>query len=665
MVDKTNGIGPLNQQFSSKGVRLAALKKDNELLFNYFKKAGFDENSMIYSTDIEKLKKEFDKNENGLSVKEARAMGLDGSRKEIKNAIKTMDVIASSELKDDDIYPVKVSENEKHFYTKDNKIKYAQVITDEGVLTEQYHKNGNLAEKSEHKYDKDGKAYRAVFEKYNEEGQVLTGEYVDENGVKAERKYDYFNGHKNSMTETRGQNETFIKYETINGKDQPVRVVDSFKGDSDSNKVTEYEYNGGGAASKQTITYEGKMIKNDVTKEETELAEDGTATKTTQFLSNGLKIIHDLKTGIKETVVPKEAVEEELKDVVEEKPVAATFKKGTGKIHLPDGWGKVPSSFRHSSKIMETKDAAGAVDALLNARGIDPAKVDKDKLIQDVTKFNPSVFDKKDGKVKDNAKWDKLDLPADIEKAYNLNAKKTPKAGGAQKQDEVPHVFYDDKGNPKVKVTKITGENVRDVLAEFNKATANNKSLPSAIIYDEELSNEDKVRALNMIKDAVDASNKNRDWVKPGEYRFTVPNGTAEDRFKGASMYEYVFGKGSSGMLNIPDKYKFDPDAEKRMDELQKKFGPAFPDPIISQQEEVEIPLKTERMKKQEAIDEAKRKAEALAKEAEKMPEEEVQIPLMTEKMKKEAEAEKIRKQAEDAEKQLNNGLPITPWQTE
>ena len=37
----------------------------------------------------------------------------------------------------------------------------------------------------------------------------------------------------------------------------------------------------------------------------------------------------------------------------------------------------------------------------------------------------------------------------------------------------------------------------------------------------------------------------------------------------------------------------------------------------------------------------------------------------MTEKMKKEAEAEKIRKQAEDAEKQLNNGLPITPWQTE
>ena len=354
-----------------------------------------------------------------------------------------------------------------------------------------------------------------------------------------------------------------------------------------------------------------------------------------------------------------------MKDVVEEKPVAATPKKGTGKLQLPEGWSRVPSSFRHGSKIMEAKDAAGAVDALLNAHGIDPAKVDKDKLIQDVTKFNPSVFDKKDGKVKDNAKWDKLDLPGDIAKTYKAEAKKAPKAGGAQKEDEVPHVFYDDKGNPKVKVTKLTGENVRDVLAEFNKATGNNKSLPSAIIYDEELSNEDKVRALNMIKDAIDASNKNRDWVKPGDYRFTVPNGTAEDRFRGASMYEYVFGKGSSGMLNIPDKYKFDPDAEKRMDELQKKFGPAFPDPIISQQEEVEIPLKTERMKKQEAIDEAKRKAEALAKEAEKMPEEEVQIPLMTEKMKKEAEAEKIRKQAEDAEKQLNNGLPITPWQTE
>lgn len=615
MVDKTNGIGPLNQQFSSKGVRLAALKKDNELLFNYFKQAGFDENSMIYSTDIEKLKKEFDKNENGLSVKEARAMGLEGSRKEIKNAIKTLDTIASSELKDDSTYPVKVSENEKHFYTKDNKIKYAQVITDEGVLTEEYHKNGNLAEKSQHKYDAKGNAYRAVFEKYNEEGQVLTGEYIDENGVKAERKFDYFNGHKNSMTETRGQNETFIKYENFNGKEQPVRVVDTFKGDPDSAKVTEYEYSNG-AALKQTVTYEGKMIKNDVTKEETEFSPEGKALKTTEFHSNGTKVINDLEKGIKETVIPQEIVAEGLTDIEEEKPVEKTPKKATGKLQLPEGWTRVPSSFRHGSKIMEAKDAASAVDALLNARGIDSAKVDKDKLISDVAKFNPSVFDK-EGKVKNNAKWDKLDLPGDISKTYKAGAKKTPKAGEQPKADETPHVFYDDKGNPKVKVTKLTGENVRDVLAEFNKATGNNKSLPSAIIFDKDVSDEDKVRALKMIKDAIDASNKNRDWVKPGDYRYTVPNGTAEDKFRGASMYEYVFGKGSSGMLNIPDKYKFDPDAQKRLDELQEKFGkpPVYPAPQLPEpeQEEVQVPLMTEKMQKEADAQRADNKAKAEA----------------------------------------------------
>mgnify|MGYP000101044449 FL=1 len=359
------------------------------------------------------------------------------------------------------------------------------------------------------------------------------------------------------------------------------------------------------------------MIKNDVTKEETEFSPDGKALKTTQFLSDGTKVINDLEKGIKETVIPQEIAAENLTDIEEEKPVEKTPKKAAGKLHLPAGWTSVPSSFRHSSKIMEAKDAAGAVEALLNARGIDAGKVDKDKLISDVAKFNPSVFDK-EGKVKNNAKWDKLDLPGDIAKTYKAGGAKKAKTGGQTKADDTGHVFYDDKGNPKVKVTKLTAENVRDVLAEFNKATGNNKSLPSAIIFDKDVSDEDKVRALKMIKDAVDASNKNRDWVKPGDYRYTVPNGTAEDRFRGASMYEYVFGKGSSGMLNIPDKYKFDPDAQKRLDELQEKFGkpPVFPAPELPQaeKEEIQVPFMTESMKKEADAQKAQEKAKAEAK---------------------------------------------------
>lgn len=87
MVDATNGVGPLgNQQFSTKGVKLSDLKEKNQLLFNYFKQAGLNENSYVYSTDIEKLKEAYDTNDNGkLSKKEARAIfGEDVSRKDLK-----------------------------------------------------------------------------------------------------------------------------------------------------------------------------------------------------------------------------------------------------------------------------------------------------------------------------------------------------------------------------------------------------------------------------------------------------------------------------------------------------------------------------------------------------------------------------------------------------
>ena len=66
MVDKTNGVGPItNQTFSKKGVKLSELK-ENKLLFDYFKKAGLDEHSYVFESDIEKLKEAYDKNENGI-----------------------------------------------------------------------------------------------------------------------------------------------------------------------------------------------------------------------------------------------------------------------------------------------------------------------------------------------------------------------------------------------------------------------------------------------------------------------------------------------------------------------------------------------------------------------------------------------------------------------
>lgn len=114
MVDKTPQVGggaPLSgQQFSTKGMKLSDLKNQNKLLFDYFKNNGFNENSYVYSTDIEKLKEAYDKNDNGkLSKKEARAIfGEDVSRRDIKKAIKALDVIAATDLEGDGQYPVKV-----------------------------------------------------------------------------------------------------------------------------------------------------------------------------------------------------------------------------------------------------------------------------------------------------------------------------------------------------------------------------------------------------------------------------------------------------------------------------------------------------------------------------------------------------------------------------
>ena len=125
MVDATNGVGPLkNQKFSTKGIKLSELKNQNELLFNYFKQTGLTENSYVYASDIEKLKEAYDKNKNGFSVKEAKTMGLDGSRREIKNAIKTLETISNKDLSGEDYFPTVVDENTTNYYTKDGVIVY-------------------------------------------------------------------------------------------------------------------------------------------------------------------------------------------------------------------------------------------------------------------------------------------------------------------------------------------------------------------------------------------------------------------------------------------------------------------------------------------------------------------------------------------------------------
>ena len=659
MVDKTPQVGggaPLSgQQFSTKGEKLADLKNQNKLLFDYFKKAGLNENSYVYSNDIKKIKEAYDKNDNGkLSKKEARAIfGEDVSRRDIKKAIKALDVIAATDLEGDGQYPVKVSDNETHYYAKDNTL-VASVLQDNETRTvTSYGPEQKIKEQIVQNKNSDGSLNFSshLLNEYNKDGTIYS---------RQERLF--------------GENEEFTEITTtfLNGDEsKPVSIEHNINGNK---KTTNIEYNTDGKKIRSIETGGGQKaevvydeFERPIKRFDTVIASD--AMTIHEYKYNGTKttpaeILTTNPDGTKENVTydngkpvyREEIVELSAEDLKNEEKPEVNKKSSSQKVHVPDDWGSVPASFRHSSGITDAKDAEGALKTLLDTRGIKETDVDKDKLLADLVKYNPSLFDK-DGKVKNNAKWDRLDLPNNIAEQYKNKT-----------EDTVPHVFIDSNGNPKVKVTKITPENVREVLDEFNEATSNNKSLPSAIIFDNEISDEDKLRALNIIKENIDESNNNRNWVKPSAYRYTVPDGTPDQKFKGASMYEYVFGKGSSGMLNIPDKYKFDPGAEKRMQELEEKFGGKQLPPFTSlevNEEPVQVPLKTDRMVKEEAVKEARAKAEALAKEAEQMPEEEIQVPLMTEKMKKEAEAEQAKKQAQEAANKLNESIIRTPWQTE
>ena len=434
MVDATNGVGPLgNQQFSTKGVKLSDLKEKNQLLFNYFKQAGLNENSYVYSTDIEKLKEAYDKNDNGkLSKKEARAIfGEDVSRKDIKKAIKAMDEIALTDLQGENFYPVKTNENETEYYTKNNVLvssvyedseqhiqnyygenkqvvaQFVQKKNEDGTMTKvsstmnQYNDDGSLYSCSEKTYGDDG-AFEEVKMTFlnGDQNKPLKIEH-NVNGNKKTTDIEYNNEGKRmrSVSVANGQ-KTEVAYDEL---ERPFKQFESPLG-SDNMTINEYKYNG-----IETTPSEITTTKPDGSKERVTY-NNGEFVSREQIVQLNPE---DIKSQAKQQTHP-----------VKGQP--------TQKVHVPDDWGRVPTSFRHSSGIVEAKDVDAALKALLDARNLKNTNVDVDTLKADLIKYNPSLFTK-DGKVKDNAKWDRLDLPKDLKAQYG----KTP-AGKDEAKPENP-----------------------------------------------------------------------------------------------------------------------------------------------------------------------------------------------------------------------------------
>lgn len=420
MVDATNGVGPLgNQQFSTKGIKLSDLKEKNQLLFNYFKQAGLNENSYVYSTDIEKLKEAYDKNDNGkLSKKEARAIfGEDVSRKDIKKALKAMDTILTTDLDEGKYkFPVQVSENEIEYYSKNNVLQESVYEDEQQRIHNYYGPNKEILAQTVHTKNSDGTytPERTTLNEYNEDGTL----YGCQERVLREN---------NSIEET--------KMTFLNGdQEKPVKIEHNLNGNK---KTTNIEYNAEGKKMRTISVANGQK---------TEVAYDELERPMKQFetpMGSDLMTVREFKYKGNETtpsevtitkpdgsqervtydngkfVSREEIVQLKPEDIKPKEEKVPVTKHATPKVSVPDDWGRVPTSFRHTSGIMEAKDADAALKALLDARNIKAADVDADKLKADLIKYNPSLFDKA-GKLKADAKWDRLDLPKDLRTQYGI-----------------------------------------------------------------------------------------------------------------------------------------------------------------------------------------------------------------------------------------------------
>lgn len=365
MVDATNGVGPLgNQQFSTKGVKLSDLKEKNQLLFNYFKQAGLNENSYVYSTDIEKLKEAYDKNDNGkLSKKEAREIfGEDVSRKDIKKAIKDIDEIALTDLQDENFYPVKTNENETEYYTKNNVLVKSVYEDSEQQIKNYYGENKQILAQFVQKKNEDGTMTRvsSTLNQYNDDGTLYScsEKTYGDDGAFEEVKMTFLNGDQNKPLQIEhnvngNKKTTDIEYNNEGKRMRSVSVANGQKTEvaydelerpfkqfevplgSDNMTINEYKYNG-------TETTPSEI---------TTTKPDGSQQRVTY--DNGKFVSREEIVQLK----PEDIKEQE------KSPKKSVHKAETSKVHVPDDWGRVPTSFRQNSGITEAKNADGVLKA--------------------------------------------------------------------------------------------------------------------------------------------------------------------------------------------------------------------------------------------------------------------------------------------------------------
>ena len=270
-----NGVNIPSQKFSVNGVKMSILQQENKLLFDFLKGKGYKEDAIIYSSDVDKLVEDNDTSGNNkLSIKEARAMGLEGSRKDVRSALKSLNEIKNSGyvVSDNEQYPVTVNNNETDFYNKDGVLlSNTKKLDGDGKLETFYLKGDkNLVDKTIETSPDKKLTVETTYENGDIEQPAETT--INNNNDVTKIKYAWFEKNLlNSKTTTHGDDvETIIYKNTQNGV-VPKRIVSSLKSNPDSCKSIDNKYNDENKLENQTVEYSGakispkdKIIKEDI-----------------------------------------------------------------------------------------------------------------------------------------------------------------------------------------------------------------------------------------------------------------------------------------------------------------------------------------------------------------------------------------------------------------
>ncbi len=555
------------QSFSSNGVALESLK-DNKLLFDFFKSKGYKEDAIIFSTDIEKLTQEADSNDNSkLSIKEARAMGFEGNRREIRSALKQLREIKNTELAAtvDNTYSVQTGDGETSNYTKDGTLRGEISQLEDNSTEETFYINGDKA-----KIDK--KVKTSADKQTSEETTYLNGDKntpykttIRKGNDVTTTSYDWFNGNLNSKTTTHGNDVETTIYKQVMGKAVPQRVVEYFNSDPNSCKSTEFHYNDNNKVSGQTIEYTGAKIKDNVITEEITLnPETGEPLTNEKTLVDGSKQYFQNIDGKMQQV---EKLPEEQPSEKESVPTATQPQNEPPKA--PDNTSKpsgtVAPSQKHQTKTQPTKHnppthTTTKKSSVTSAKKksapttIPKAKAKPQPQPQPANANNAQV--KHTQQTTPSAKPKKL---KHVNYSYRVPGNKSEApARTANGADDARVLVRRSRLHKTANIKALTYNNIRNTMCYYNNE--HNCTLPSALlrqysrtdknIYGTSYTYSDKdiLADLRYVKHEIELAKSIGVNIPDSLYAYVPPykNATPERIRKEVRMYEAVFGKGSA-----------------------------------------------------------------------------------------------------------------------